>query len=191
MADCEVGHLRIATCQDATALGAMHVASWRETYAGLLPDKMLSSLVVEARAAAWTQIMQEPATQRSTAIYLAEHEETIVGFGSCGVQRTQSLKDKGYHGEISAIYVLREFQKRKLGTRLLRAMSSNLQQRGFNTAALWVLRENLRARRFYEHLGGKVIAEREDVRDGTVLVELAYGWSDLKELDRLVAKPCF
>jgi hypothetical protein len=28
----------------------MHVASWRETYTGLLPDKMLSSLSVEARA---------------------------------------------------------------------------------------------------------------------------------------------
>jgi ribosomal protein S18 acetylase RimI-like enzyme len=185
MADCEVGHLRIATSHDASALGAMHVASWRETYAGLLPDKMLASLVVEARAAAWAQIMQEPTTERSTVIYLAEHERVIVGFGSCGAQRTESLKDKGYSGEVSALYVLREFQKRKLGTRLLRAMSSNLQQRGFDAAALWVLRENLRARRFYEHFGGRVIAEREDVRDGTVLVELAYGWPHLKELDRL------
>ena len=46
------------------------------------------------------------------------------------------------------------------------------------------MRDNLRARRFYERFGGKVIAEREHVRDGAVLVELAYGWLDLKELDR-------
>jgi ribosomal protein S18 acetylase RimI-like enzyme len=69
--------------------------------------------------------------------------------------------------------VLREFQKRKIGTRLWRAMFSDLIRRGFNAAALWVLRENLRARRFYEHLSGKILAEREDVRDGTILVELA------------------
>jgi ribosomal protein S18 acetylase RimI-like enzyme len=187
MTDRAVAQIRIASPDDAPALGAMHVASWRESYAGLLPDKMLSSLSVEARAAAWAQIMREPATERSTVVYLAEHVGTIIAFGSCGAQRTDSLKEKGYGGEISAIYVLREFQKRKIGTRLLCEMSSDLQRRGFNAAALWVLRDNLRARRFYECFGGKVIAEREDVRDGAVLVELAYGWLDLKELDRLLA----
>jgi GNAT superfamily N-acetyltransferase len=188
MTDCEIAQIRLATPDDAPALGSMHVASWRETYSGLLPDKMLSSLSVEARAAAWAKIMQEPATEHSTVVYLAEHEGTIIAFGSCGPQRTESLKDKGYDGEVSAIYVLREFQKRKIGTRLLRVMSSDLQRRGFNAAALWVLRDNLRARHFYARFDGKVITEREDVRDGTVLVELAYGWPNLKELDRLLAQ---
>lgn len=68
------------------------------------------------------------------------------------------------------------------------AMSSDLQRRGFNAAALWVLRDNLKARRFYEHIGGKLIAEREDVRDGTILIELAYGWPDFKKLDQLLAR---
>lgn len=67
-------------------------------------------------------------------------------------------------------------------------MSADLLIRGFNAIALWVLRDNLRARRFYERYGGQVVAERDDVRDGTVLVELAYGWPDLKELDRLIAR---
>jgi hypothetical protein len=70
---------------------------------------------------------------------------------------------------------------------LICTMSSDLLRRGFKAAALWVLRENFRARRFYEHFGGKVIAEREDVREGTVLIELAYGWPDIKELDQLHA----
>jgi ribosomal protein S18 acetylase RimI-like enzyme len=183
----DIAPIRIATPDDAPALGKMHIASWHETYAGLLPDKMLSALSVEGRAAAWAKIMQEPPTGRSTAVYLAEHQGTIIGFGSCGAQRTESLKAKGFHGEISAIYVLREFQKRNIGTQLLRTMSSDLTRRGFNAAALWVLRENLRARRFYEHYGAKVIAEREDLRDGAVLVELAYGWPDIAGLDQILA----
>jgi ribosomal protein S18 acetylase RimI-like enzyme len=187
MSDRAVAQIRIAAPEDAPGLGSMHVASWLETYAGLLPDKMLSSLSIEARTAAWVQIMREPATAGATMIYLAEHEGTIIGFGSCGGQRTESLKDKGYDGEVSAIYVLREFQKRGIGTRLLRAISSHLVRHGFSAAALWVLRDNLRARRFYERLGGKVIAEREDIRGGTVLFELAYGWPDLEVLDRLIA----
>jgi ribosomal protein S18 acetylase RimI-like enzyme len=188
MTDRSVAQIRIATPEDAHGLGVMHIASWRETYTDLLPDKMLSSLSVEARASAWAKIMQEPTTERSTVIYLAEHQGTIIGFGSCGAQRTDSIKNKGFDGEVGAIYVLREFQKLKIGTRLLREMSSDLLRRGFKAAALWVLGANLKARRFYEHTGGKVIAEREDVRDGAILVELAYGWPDLKELDRLLAR---
>jgi ribosomal protein S18 acetylase RimI-like enzyme len=188
MTERPVAQIRIATRDDAHGLAVMHLASWRETYTGLLPAKMLSSLVVEARAAAWATIMQEPATERSTVIYLAEHEGTIIGFGSCGAQRTESLKQKGYDGEVSAIYVLREFHKRKIGTRLFRAMCADLISRGgFHAAALWVLRDNLRARRFYEAYAGRVIAERDDVRDGAILLELAYGWPDLKELVRRLA----
>jgi ribosomal protein S18 acetylase RimI-like enzyme len=187
MSDRSVAQIRVATPDDAPALGSMHVASWRETYTGLLPDKMLASLSAEARAASWAKIMREPATAHSTVVYLAEHEATIIGFGACGAQRAEGLRSKGYGGEVNAIYVLREFQKRKIGVRLFSAMSSDLLRRGISAATLWVLRENTRARRFYEHFGGKVIAEREDVRDGAVLVELAYGWPDLKELDRLAA----
>ena len=186
MTDRPVAQIRIATPDDARALGVMHVASWRETYAGLLPDKMLSTLSVDTRAATWAEIMQEPATARSTVIFVAEHEGAIIAFGSCGAQRTDSLKDQGYDGEVSGIYVLREFQKRMIGLRLFRAMSSSLQQRGFNAAALWVLRENLRARRFYERLDGKMIAEREDVRGTITLVEMAYGWPYLMQLDQVL-----
>jgi ribosomal protein S18 acetylase RimI-like enzyme len=188
MTDRDVAQIRVARSDDAPALGAMHVASWHETYTGLLPDKMLSSLSVEARTAAWVKIMQDPPTTDSTRIFLAEREGTIIGFGSCGAQRTDSLNHKGYDGEVSAIYVLREFQKRGIGARLLHTMSLDLMRGGFNAVALWVLRDNLRARRFYERFGGKVIAEREDVRDSAVLIELAYGWSDLTELDQLFAR---
>lgn len=187
MSNRDVAQIRVATPDDVHGLGSMHVASWRETYAGVLPDKMLSSLTVEGRAAAWAQIMGHPPTPGSTVIYLAECGGTIIGFGSCGAQRSENLKDKGFDGEVSAIYVLREFQKRRIGTRLFGVMSMDLIGRGFNAVALWVLRDNMRARRFYERYAGQVIAEREDVRDGVVLVELAYGWPDLKELDGLVA----
>lgn len=187
MTDSNVAQIRVATLDDANALAGMHVASWRETYTGLLPDKLLSSLSVEARAAVWVKIMQEPVTEYSTVVYLAEHAGSIVGFGSCGAQRTESLRGKGYDGEISAIYVLREFQKRSIGRHLFSAMTSDLKRRAFNAAALWVLRDNLSARRFYERYGAEVVAEREDLRDGAVLLELAYGWLDLRDLDRRVA----
>jgi hypothetical protein len=64
----------------------------------------------------WEQILRAPATSGSTAVYLADIESKIIGFGSCGSQRTEALKEKGYEGEISAIYVLNAFQRHAIGT---------------------------------------------------------------------------
>jgi ribosomal protein S18 acetylase RimI-like enzyme len=178
----------MGTLADARALASMHVASWHETYAGMVPPEMLASLSVDGRAATWTRIMSEPATSGATIVYLAELENRIAGFGSCGAQRTETLRERGYDGEISAIYVLEAFQRRSIGTRLLFALASDLLRRAFGAASLWVLRDNARARRFYERLGARVLAEREDVRKDAVLVELAYGWMHLTELARIAAR---
>jgi len=166
----------------------MHVASWRETYLGIMPDAILSSLSVDGRAAMWEQILRAPATSGSTVVYLADIAGKIVGFGSCGSQRTEALKERGYDGEISAIYVLNAFQRHAIGTRLLYTMASDLSKRGFGSASLWVLRDNAPARRFYEHYGGEVIAEREDVQADSVLIEVAYGWANLWEMARLTTR---
>ena len=163
----------------------MHVESWRETYPGLIPEAMLASLSVEARAAAWSRTLAE--ASQASGVFVAELADNIVGFGSCGPQRAGALKIEGYDGEVSAIYVLRALQRRALGTRLLFAMASRLQASGFKAASLWVLRDNAPARRFYERCGGQMIAEREDVRPQGVLLEVAYGWSDLTQMLRATA----
>lgn len=163
----------------------MHVASWRETYPGLIPAAMLSSLSVDARTATWGRILSDPSGV--TAVFVADLDGMIVGFGSCGPQRSEALKPRGYDGEISAIYLLRARQRQALGTRLMLAMASNMQARGMKGASLWVLRDNLPARRFYEHYGGQVIAEREDKRQDGILFEVAYGWPDLADILRVTA----
>jgi ribosomal protein S18 acetylase RimI-like enzyme len=176
--------IRTASVDDAPMLASMHVASWRETYVGILPDAMLAALSVESRATMWDQVMRQPASPGSTVVHLAELDRKLVGFGSCGTQRTENLKAKGFGGEISAIYVLRTFQRKGIGARLLRTMASDLVDRALTAASLWVLKDNPVARRFYERNGAQVIDEREDVRNDAVLVELAYGWADLTQLNQ-------
>lgn len=174
--------IRVGTLEDTSRLASMHVTSWRETYAGLLPDAMLSSLSVDGRKTMWDQVMSQPITAGATVVHLAEHDGRIIGFGSCGGQRTQHLKEIGYDGEISAIYILREYQGHGLGARLLFVMAADLLRRGFTAASLWVLRENMPARRFYERYGAEIIDEKQDARGDTILIELAYGWPNLDKL---------
>jgi ribosomal protein S18 acetylase RimI-like enzyme len=178
----EPGTIRPATLADALDIASVHVESWRETYGGMVPPAMLTSLSAEGRAAMWRQILSSSGPAGSANVYVAEVDHRIVGFGACCAQRAPLLKDKGYDCEISALYVLKAFQRRTLGGRLLSAMAADLAGRGFGAVSLWVLRDNTAARRFYERQGAEVVADREETRADGTLFEVAYGWMHLGEL---------
>ena len=174
--------LRPAVLADAAAIGAVHVESWRETYSGLLPDAMLAELSVERWAAMWEDLLGDPGTAEKMAILVAENEGRIVGIGGCGPQRDKALAKSGFTGEFGMIYVLRSHQGRGLGRSIMTSLARSLAKLGHAKASLWVFRENERARRFYERLGGTIVGEKAGERNGTLLVDLAYGWSDLSML---------
>jgi ribosomal protein S18 acetylase RimI-like enzyme len=176
--------LRGAIPSDAPALGALHVASWRETYAGILPDELLAGLSVDARAAMWARVIDDPEANAGTAVFVAEDRERLIGFGSCGRQRDEALARSGFSGEIGAIYIMRSHQGLGIGRSLMSRLARALLEADRRAATLWVLRENLIARNFYERLGGSVVGEKEEETPEAILVELAYGWEDLSALVR-------
>lgn len=174
--------LRRATLEDAADIGALHVASWRETYAGILPEEMLNSLSVESRTAMWRGLLADPDTHPPTAIFVAEEEGRTIGFGACGAQRDKTLRDAGFGGEIGALYILRAHQKSGVGRALMKALAGALSRQELEGAALWVLRENGQARAFYKALGGEIVGEKSSEEPGATFVEVAYGWRDLSRL---------
>ena len=65
-------------------------------------------------------------------------------------------RDGGYPGswgEIASIYLLPDFWGCGLGGWLLECTEGKLKEEGFSVGYLWVLEENLRARRAYEKAG--------------------------------------
>ncbi len=137
----------------------------------------------------WARILCDPATFNASAAFVAERGGTVVGFGCCGVQRSEMLSAQGYDGEISAIYILRSSQRRGFGLALMGAMTQELRHCRLEAASLWVLRENASARRFYEGLGGEVVGEKENIHDHRIFIEVAYGWRNLAELAARTASP--
>jgi len=160
---------------DAEALAHVHVTSWRETYQGLLPDAFLAR-------------MSEPGFARRFRRSLslvddvtlgAADRSGIVGYASGGPSR------RGVHGEgeITVLYVLRAAQGHGLGRRLLTETARALAARGATSLMISVLRENLPARGFYEHLGGMAKSPRREPGPGGVLLwEVAYRWPDIRSL---------
>jgi ribosomal protein S18 acetylase RimI-like enzyme len=167
--------VRPADVSDAAAIARVHVASWRSTYRGLLPDDFLASLDEAAYTERWGRILAEPTSR----VYVAADGPDVVGFASGGRERAG---EAGYEGELYAIYVLRETQGRGHGRRLVQAVVSGLRELDLGDMIVWVLRDNSGARKFYERLGGAYVRAQPITIGSTLLQEVSYGWRSLDDL---------
>lgn len=135
--------LRAAKPGDAGALGALHCQAWRETYPGLLPAAMLQGLSPEKSAARFAQ-------EGCRDMLLAFCGGEAAGFCGFGPWRAGP---GAAEGEIIGLYVLKAYQRRGVGTALLRAALAALAARGLDRVSLWVLDGNEKAVQFYESFG--------------------------------------
>jgi GNAT superfamily N-acetyltransferase len=169
--------IRPATDADVLPMAKVHIVSWRETYPGMLPDPMLARLSIAEEAIRWQRMLDRPRAWGGALTFVAEQQDAVVGYCSAGEQRTPRLRDHGFTAEITELYVLRSAQRQGIGSGLMEAMAGVLLDRGHRAMCLWVLEANAAARRFYESVGGTLIAQK---RGG--LAEAAYGWTDLRPL---------
>lgn len=170
--------IRRAAPGDEARVAAVHVGGWRETYPGLMPPSVLDRMDAAGTARYWRGVLAMPLAEE---VWLAELDGAVVGFGSCGPERAGLA---GYRGEFLALYVLRRAQGRGIGPALMRAMWGSLRDRGLVPATVWTLRDNWRARAFYEKLGGRKVADRPLDFDGAVVMEVAYALTDLAPTPR-------
>lgn len=162
---------------DAEALADVHVTSWRETYKGLLPDAYLARMSVPAHARRFAHQLLHPGPDDVT---LAAADRTgIVGYAQGGPSRRGAPGE----AEVATLYLLRAVQRQGLGGRLLRGAARALAAHGARSLVISVLRDNLAARGFYEHLGGEAEPPRQERGPGGgLLFEVAYRWGDIADL---------
>lgn len=169
--------IRLATPQDAPSIARIHVDSWRTTYAGLIPQHVLDGLSYKARESYWQRALSNPGNP--SFIYVAEDAPgEIAGFACGGPSRAEELP---YKGELYAIYILEERQGKGIGRGLFLAIVERLAEIGIRSMLLWVLAGNP-ACGFYEAIGGRKVAERQEEMGGEKVMELAYAWDDTSGL---------
>jgi L-amino acid N-acyltransferase YncA len=169
--------IRKARAADADAIARVYIDSWRTTYAHLLPAEYLAGLSVDERVNEWRHFLSDaPGTE---FVYVADDSETgIVGIASGGPSRTGEL---AFSGELYCIYLLKHAQRAGVGRRLVSAVAKGLSKLEHKSMFVWVLAENP-SRGFYEALGATFVTEKVIELAGRQLVEIAYGWKELKTL---------
>jgi GNAT superfamily N-acetyltransferase len=169
--------VRPAGVKDAEGIAFVHVTAWRETYRGLMPDNVLDNLSVERRAREWRGTLQDEANIYHTSV-VAEVDGQIIGFANYGREREG---DRQFQGELFAIYVLKRFQGQGIGRGMIRAAANELLTLDLSSMLVWVLSENP-YQKFYERLGGVYVREKPIQFGDLLLLEKAYGWTDIHPL---------
>lgn len=142
--------IRPATADDAPAIAHVQVKTWQSAYRGIVADEFLDTFSESHRTSRWTEIFQHP----DQITFVAEDEgDGVVGFANGGSERSGR---EDFRGELCGLYVLPEWHGKGIGRRLVATFARSLIDSGFDTMLVWVLADNP-FRRFYEHLGGRLI----------------------------------
>jgi len=141
--------IRPALPEDAEAIARIHHDAWRVAYRGIVPDPVLDGLSFPSRYRWWAKYLKSP--ERIEKVFVAAPGRVVCGFVSVGPARDD---DPAEPLELYALYVAPDQWSRGLGGELFHAAARALRELGGTGFYLWVLAGNIRARRFYEAMGG-------------------------------------
>ncbi len=166
-------HIRDGSEADIEGIAKVHVQGWQESYKDFLSPEALAGMSVEERMMMWQRVLDRADPQAK--LLVAETDEgQIVGFARGGPIRGKAPELLGTEAEIFVIYLLDKVKRQGIGRRLMSGVFDHLRAQGFGSVGLWVLKENLPARRFYEALGGTPGPEQSFDLRGQMVTEIVY-----------------
>jgi ribosomal protein S18 acetylase RimI-like enzyme len=159
--------IREATAVDIPALADLHVRTWNATY----PD-VEKKPTYEIRERQWRQAFE--VTDGSWFCFVVEDQNgALVGFAKGVPYAYSGLPD--FAGELSKIYLLREYHRQGWGRRLLGHVVHRFLSQGITSMLLFADAQNPSCR-FYEALGAERLLDDAGNFHG------GYGWRDLRNL---------
>ena len=149
----------MVTDEDIHGKGYVHWKSWHETYTGLVDPAYLEKMTLEKCidiAHRWPQNLM-----------VAKDGNKVIGFVGYGVHRDDTITDCG---EVFSIYVLADYHGQKVGYKLMNAAFEKLAS--YSKIAVWVLKGNDKAIRFYEKYGFRFDGTEQEIMLGMPNTEL-------------------
>lgn len=154
--------IRTATIGDAGSITSAHVQAWKKSYQNIIDQDYLDNIRYEKRLAWRKKIIEEKFGQQLVVTYRGE----VVGFCDSNAiepdnqakaeDKSQISKEKG---QIYGLYLLKEHQGKGIGKQLLKQSLEWLRKKELSPIILWTLKDNQKARDFYESQGGTLAGE--------------------------------
>lgn len=158
--------VREMTLADVGRVSQIRVRGWQHAYRGLVPQPYLDALSVaedaERRRAGFGK------ARADVVNLVAEQAGQVVGWAALGAYRDGEVLTED--AELYALYVAPERIGTGLGRALLRESVRRAEAFGYDRMYLWVLKDNVPARRFYERAGFHADGAQEPFDVGGVAV---------------------
>ncbi|HEY2522132.1 MAG TPA: GNAT family N-acetyltransferase [Streptosporangiaceae bacterium] len=165
--------IRPATADDAEGIVAVRRASWPAAYGGILAPEIIESVIARtdpARERArfaerpWSHVLVAEDQPSPAPHPAARPAAAITGYASYGIERgvdgrPRQARAGGGPGsrplvaELYALYVAPDQWSTGTGRALMDQVLAAVRAEAYPRMILWVLRDNHRARRFYERAG--------------------------------------
>lgn len=163
--------IRPMTPADCDRVAEIRIGGWRSAYRGLIPQSYLDALDVardaERRRGYFSQ------GDASVLDLVAERDGEIVGWACHGPCRDGEARTEDV--ELYAIYVDPGRYGTGIGHALLQESVRRCTAAGHPRMLLWVLKDNARARRFYERAGFRADGAEEPFEvEGVEVPEVRY-----------------
>ena len=148
--------VRPARAEDADDVAKAHIAAWRAAYRGIVADAYLDhDQFTESRLTGWRSRLADgpsPSDDPLNEILVPVQGGRVMGFGGFGAERVEQGAPASGGGELYGFYLHPDTWGNGAAVALIEACNARLAER-FEHAVLWVLRDNARARRFYQRSG--------------------------------------
>ncbi len=127
---------------DLFEISNIYESSWKFAYKDIIPQSYLDS-IPKGR---WAKSI----TREGMNNLILIEDGIVIGTASFCQSRWEQFND---YGEIVSIYFLPDCMGKGYGSHLLERCIAELNSLGYDKLLLWVLEDNMRARKFYEKNG--------------------------------------
>jgi ribosomal protein S18 acetylase RimI-like enzyme len=166
---------------EGTAIANLQIRSWQVAYQGIFPDSYLDSLdgALEQRGERWEgYIARDVPLGRLLVATIAGEVVAFSSYGPAGATHDHAdgaPPPPPRLGEIYGFYTHPDHWRRGAGRALMERTVEALVAASFEKAILWVLKDNPRARTFYEVTGWQPTGEESIFRrDEIAAAEVCY-----------------
>jgi GNAT superfamily N-acetyltransferase len=131
-----------------------------------MPDAFLDQLCEVDQTDSWRRNLLKHGVSGRKRVLVA-----VGGAGVIGFVRVGPAAEASEIGLVYLLYVLPQYWGCRVGQTLMRAAIGELHKLGMREAVLWVLRDNQRARQFYDRLGWRPNGQTHSAAYGGVQLE--------------------
>lgn len=142
--------------KDIESVVDIKIFGWLTAYKGIISDEDLETV----KAARAERIEKRRKDFRESDFVVAEENGEVVGFARYVKDGLRSPEVSDADCELVALYVKPDFKRRGIGSALLNRVRDEFRHLGKTRMLLWCLKENYPSRKFYEAMGGRVVAEK-------------------------------